>query len=119
VHPSTGSGRRIPTAPVSAVPDPLPADLVVLDVREQNEWDAGHVEGSVHLPLASVGEGYAALPAGAQTLVVCRSGHRSAHATAYLVQQGVAAVNLDGGLLAWERAGRPLVTDDGSAAGVL
>jgi rhodanese-related sulfurtransferase len=108
-----------PTAPVSGVPDPLPEGLVVLDVREQNEWDAGHVEGSVHLPLADLGEGYADLPTGAQTLVVCRSGNRSAHATAYLVQQGVEAVNLDGGLLAWARAGRPLVTDDGSPAGVL
>lgn len=110
---------QIPTAPVSGVPDPLPEGLVVLDVREQNEWDAGHVDGSVHIPLADLGEGYAALPADAQTLVVCRSGNRSAHATAYLVQQGLEAVNLDGGLLAWERAGRPLVTDDGTPAGVL
>ncbi len=61
-----------------------------------------------------LGEGYVDLPAGAQTLVVCRSGHRSAHATAYLRQQGIEAVNRDGGLLAWQRAGRPLVTDDGA-----
>lgn len=110
---------QIPTAPVSGVPDPLPDGLVVLDVREQNEWDAGHVEGSVHLPLSRLAEGWAALPEGAQTLVVCRSGHRSARATAYLVSQGVEAVNLDGGLLAWERSGRPLVTDDGTPPGVL
>lgn len=110
---------QIPTAPVSGVPDPLPDDLVVLDVREQNEWDAGHVDGSLHLPLMRLGEGYADLPAGAQTLVVCRSGHRSAHATAFLRQQGIEAVNLDGGLLEWERAGRPLVSADGTPAHVL
>jgi rhodanese-related sulfurtransferase len=66
-----------------------------------------------------LGERYADLPAGAQTLVVCRSGNRSAHATAFLLQQGIEAVNLDGGLLAWERAGRPLVTDDGTPPAVL
>jgi rhodanese-related sulfurtransferase len=103
---------QIPTAPVSGVPDPLPDDVVVLDVREQNEWDAGHVAGSTHIPLMSLAERLAELPVGEQTLVVCRSGSRSAHATAYLLQQGVDAVNLDGGLVAWERAGRPLVTDD-------
>jgi rhodanese-related sulfurtransferase len=110
---------QIPTASVSGVPDPLPDGLVVLDVREQNEWDTGHVDGSVHLPLMQLGEGYADLPAGAQTLVVCRSGNRSAHATAFLLQQGIEAVNLDGGLLAWARAGRPLVTDDGRPPAVL
>ena len=110
---------QIPTASVSGVPDPLPDGLVVLDVREQTEWDAGHVDGSVHLPLIQLGEGYADLPAGAQTLVVCRSGNRSAHATAFLLRQGIEAVNLDGGLLAWALAGRPLVTDDGRPPAVL
>jgi rhodanese-related sulfurtransferase len=103
----------VPTAPVDGVPAPLPEELVVLDVREDDEWQAGHVEGSVHIPLMQLGERYAELPAG-QTLVVCLVGSRSAYAAAFLLQQGHDAVNLEGGLVAWQRAGRPLVTDSGT-----
>jgi rhodanese-related sulfurtransferase len=109
---------RIPTADVDGVPDPLPEGLVVLDVREDDEWEAGRLEGSVHIPLRELGERFSELPSG-QVLVVCRSGHRSAHATSYLVDQGFDAVNLDGGLAAWHAAGRPLTTDDGRPAQVL
>jgi rhodanese-related sulfurtransferase len=106
-----------PTATVDGVPDPLPDHLVVLDVREDDEWAAGRVEGSVHIPLGELGARFTELPDG-PVLVVCRSGHRSAYATAYLVDQGFEAVNLAGGLVDWERAGRPLVTEDGSPARV-
>ncbi|MGA8246338.1 MAG: rhodanese-like domain-containing protein [Nocardioides sp.] len=109
---STGSGRQLPTATVAGVPDPLPDGLLVLDVREQDEWDAGHVEDSLHVPLMTLGERFAEVGSG-QVLVVCRTGHRSAHATAYLVDQGLDAVNLEGGLMAWQAAGRSLVTASG------
>jgi rhodanese-related sulfurtransferase len=103
---------EIPTTTVSGVPDPLPEGLLVLDVREDDEWRAGHLEGSLHLPLNQLGARYAELPQADQTLVVCRVGSRSAYAAAFLIQQGVEAVNLEGGLAAWEGAGRPLVTDE-------
>jgi rhodanese-related sulfurtransferase len=105
---------EVPTATVSGVPDPLPEGLLVLDVREDDEWRAGHVEGSMHVPLMELGARYAELTElteAEQTLVVCRVGNRSAYAAAFLVQQGVDAVNLSGGLAAWEAAGRPLVAD--------
>lgn len=105
---------QIPTAEVGGVPDPLPEGLLVLDVREDDEWRAGHVEGSVHLPLMELGERYADLPelsSAGQTLVVCRSGNRSAYAAGFLIQQGLDAVNLAGGLLSWYAAGRALVAD--------
>ena len=102
----------IPTATVSGVPDPLPDGLLVIDVREDDEWRAGHVGGSVHVPLMQLGNRYTELPESEQTLVVCRVGNRSAYAAAFLIQQGIAAVNLEGGLAAWEAAGRALVADD-------
>jgi rhodanese-related sulfurtransferase len=102
---------EIPTAAVSGIPDPVPEGLLVLDVREDEEWEAGHVEGSVHIPLMELGARYAELPQAEQTLVVCRVGSRSAYAAAFLIQQGVDAVNLDGGLVAWHAAGRPLVAE--------
>ena len=86
---------------------PLPEGLAVLDVREHVEWAHGHIEGSVHIPLTELMERLAEVP-DAQTLVVCKVGARSAHAAAYLLQQGRDAVNLDGGLLEWEAAGRAL-----------
>jgi rhodanese-related sulfurtransferase len=105
----------IPTASVAGVPDPLPEGLLVLDVREDDEWEAGHIAGSVHLPLMELGARYAELAElsrAEQTLVVCRVGNRSAYAAGFLLQQGVDAVNLEGGLDAWQRAGRELVRDD-------
>ena len=118
MDPSSGSGPRIPTAAVDGVPQPLPEGLVVLDVREDDEWQAGRVEGSVHIPLRELGDRFTELPTG-QVLVVCRSGNRSAYATAYLADQGFDAVNLAGGLIAWQGAGRPLTTDDDRPAQVL
>ena len=110
---------EIPTAPVAGVPDPLPEHLVVLDVREDDEWSAGHIEGSVHIPLMELANRFADVPTTGQTLVVCRVGSRSAQAAAYLLQQGVDAVNLSGGLVAWTNAHRPLVSDNGRPPRVL
>ena len=104
---------EIPTAAVAGVPDPLPEGLLVLDVREDDEWEAGHVAGSVHIPLRELGGRYVELPSAEQTLVVCRVGSRSAAAAGFLIQQGHDAVNLAGGLVAWAAAGRSLVCDGG------
>jgi rhodanese-related sulfurtransferase len=102
----------IPTVAVTGVPDPLPEELVVLDVREPAEWAHGHVEGSVHIPMGEVPARLGEVPDG-QVLVVCKVGARSARVAGYLLQQGRDAVNLDGGLLEWEAAGRALVSETG------
>lgn len=101
----------------------VPSDGLVLDVREDDEWAAGHVEGALHVPMsdfvARVGEVTEVLADGRRAYVMCRVGGRSAQVTQYLVQQGIDAVNIDGGMLAWDGAGRPMVTDNGSPAFVL
>ncbi len=102
----------IPTVAISAVPDPLPEGLAVLDVREPVEWAHGHIEGSVHVPLMELPQRIDELD-DRQALVVCKMGGRSAQAVGYLRQQGYDAVNLDGGLLEWEAAGRALVSETG------
>ncbi len=102
----------IPTVAVSGVPDPLPAGLGVLDVREDVEWRHGHIEGASHIPLSDLPTRLTEVPEG-QTLVVCKVGGRSAQAVAYLRQQGHEVVNLDGGMLDWEAAGRPMVSETG------
>jgi rhodanese-related sulfurtransferase len=106
---------RIPTVSVDGIPDPLPEQLTIIDVREDGEWRAGHIDGSVHIPLYDLPSRLGEMPDG-QLLVVCKVGARSAQAVAYLAQQGHDAVNLDGGLLDWDAAGRPLVSDAGAPA---
>lgn len=101
----------------------VPSDSLVLDVREADEWAAGHVEGALHVPMsdfaARLGEVTEAVDGGRRAYVMCRVGGRSAQVTQYLVQQGIDAVNVDGGMLAWDGAGRPMVTDNGNPAFVL
>ncbi|HEY9373851.1 rhodanese-like domain-containing protein [Streptomyces sp.] len=101
----------------------VPADALVVDVREADEWAAGHIDGALHVPMsdfvARFGEVTEAVADGRRAYVMCRVGGRSAQVTQYLVQQGIDAVNVDGGMLAWDGASRPMVTEDGSAAFVL
>jgi rhodanese-related sulfurtransferase len=99
----------VPSVTVEQLPSPLPDTLTVVDVRETVEWHHGHVAGSLHLPMSELPARLDELPAGRQLLVVCKVGGRSARVVQYLVAQGVDAVNLDGGLVEWEAAGRPLV----------
>ena len=106
--------RRIPAVGAAEVPD----DATILDVREDDEWAAGHIAGSTHVPLSELTGRVADVPAADPLLVVCRVGARSAQVTAWLRAQGRDAVNLDGGLEAWVDAGRPLVTDDGAPGAV-
>jgi rhodanese-related sulfurtransferase len=91
----------------------VPDDASVLDVREDDEWQAGHVPGARHVPMAEVPARLEELAADGELVVVCRSGGRSARVVAWLQQNGVDAVNLDGGMGAWEQAGRPMVSETG------
>lgn len=91
-------------------------NAVILDVREQDEWDAGHAPGAVHVPLGDLPGRLHELPdTDAGTLAVtCRGGGRSSRAVAWLSQQGFDVANLDGGMKAWEAAGKTVVAEDGS-----
>lgn len=110
---------QIPTVVVTGVPDPLPEGMAVLDVREPDEWHHGHIDGALHIPLRDVPARLADVPSDRQVLVVCKVGGRSAQAVGYLVQNGVDAVNLDGGMLEWQAAGRPMTSESGGPAQVV
>ena len=99
----------IPTTEVDAIPETIPADLVVLDVREPHEWAAGHIDGAIHIPLGEIPARVGELDPSVRTLVVCHLGGRSARATAWLHGRGHDVVNLAGGMERWEAAGRPTV----------
>jgi molybdopterin/thiamine biosynthesis adenylyltransferase/rhodanese-related sulfurtransferase len=89
---------------------------VLLDVREPVEWDAGHLEGAVHIPRAYLEERIeAAIPDRMTPVVVyCATGVRSAYGSATLGQLGYTNVaNLGGGIELWKRFGLPVVTSAG------
>ena len=94
-------------------------DPFLLDVREPDEFEAGHAPGAVLRPLGQVPEAVSDLPDGRTVLVICRSGARSARATQFLRHQGIDAVNLEGGMQAWEAFGLDVVRDDGSFGSVI
>ena len=102
---------EVPTIEVAQVPDPIPAGVTVLDVREPIEWHHGHIEGAVHVPLTEVPGRVDELPTDQQLLVVCKVGGRSSQATAFLREKGFEAINLAGGMIDWAEAGRPMVGD--------
>jgi len=83
-------------------------ELFLLDVREPDEWGAGHVPGSVHIPMRELGARQAELPSDSTILCVCRSGSRSGMVARALAEAGYRVENLDGGLQSWEAYGHPL-----------
>jgi rhodanese-related sulfurtransferase len=99
------------------------ADVVILDVREDDEWAAGHIAGAVHVPMMQLPQRLQYDPGPITpenpVVVVCKVGGRSAQVTAWLVRQGYDAVNLAGGMLAWEAAGRVMDSEDGRPARVV
>jgi len=101
------------TVPTIAVAD-VPTDAPLLDVREADEWAAGHAPTARHLPMSELAERIGELPEDDPLYVVCRSGGRSARVVAYLAGQGYPAVNVDGGMQTWAAQGRTVVADAGT-----
>ncbi len=97
--------------PTVSVADVTP-DATVLDVREPDEWEGGHIAGATHIPLGELPGRLSEVPTGS-VVVTCRAGGRSAKATEFLLAQGYDVTNLDGGMKAWDAAGRAFVRDDG------
>ena len=89
--------------------------IQLVDCREQNEWDAGRVEGAVHIPLNAIMAGAGTdLDPQKPVVVICRSGNRSELATMMFQARGFQAHNLEGGIEAWAREGLPYSAPDGS-----
>ncbi|GAA2713739.1 rhodanese-like domain-containing protein [Micromonospora olivasterospora] len=109
-------GPQIPSIPVTEISD----DTYLLDVREDAEWAAGHAPGAHHLPMMELPGRLAEVPKDRDVAVICRSGGRSAHVVAHLVQNGWDQVrNVDGGMYEWAAAGRPVIGEDGQPGQVV
>ena len=100
-----------------AVPEVMSADLpggsYLLDVREDDEWAAGHAPDAVHVRLSELGARIGELPSDRDVYVICRTGARSAFATEALAGRGLNAINVADGMTGWAVAGRPMISEDG------
>jgi rhodanese-related sulfurtransferase len=94
----------------------VPVEAYLLDVREDEEWAAGHAPDAHHVPMMEIPARLDEIPVDRDVVVVCRVGGRSAQVVAYLQAAGRDNVlNLEGGMIAWARAGRPMISEDGGA----
>jgi rhodanese-related sulfurtransferase len=83
--------------------------LLLLDVREMEEWLAGHIPGSVHIPLGEVALRIGELDPDRPVVAICHSGVRSLYAVDILLKSGFRnARSLTGGIIAWAEEGQPL-----------
>jgi rhodanese-related sulfurtransferase len=104
--------------PEIGVPD-VPESAVLLDVRELDEWQAGHAPGAAFIPMTQLADRLGDVPEGDPVYVICRSGGRSARVTQYLNANGWDAVNVAGGMLEWARHGRPMVAEGDAAPEII
>jgi rhodanese-related sulfurtransferase len=96
--------------PASGVPD----GVYLLDVRENDEWTAGHAPDAVHIPLGELGVKADEVPKDRAVFVICRAGSRSARAVQALGANGWDVTNVSDGMQGWESAGRPMVSESGA-----
>ncbi|MBA2667647.1 MAG: rhodanese-like domain-containing protein [Trueperaceae bacterium] len=89
----------------------IAAGALHVDVREPDEFARVRIEGATLLPLSEFSNRFEELPHDREIVVSCRSGARSGRATAFLRERGYDAVNLGGGILAWEEEGLSVERD--------
>ena len=92
-------------------------DAQVIDVREDEEWEAGRIGGARHIVLGEVASQASTIDQERPVVFYCRVGSRSAMAADAFRRAGYDAYSLDGGLEAWAGEGRPLEPDGGTVAG--
>ena len=122
-----GTDGEEPGSMTVEVPDVAPEDAVelveagalLLDVREPDEWQAGHAPGAMHVPMREIPARVEDLSTDRRIVAICRSGARSRTVAEALVGAGFDVVNVGGGMRAWEAADLPIVTDDGSPGSVI
>ena len=103
---------------VANVPTTFDDTVILLDVREDDEWQRGHADGATHIPMGDVPARMGEIDTDATLYVVCHAGGRSLRVAQYLARNGFEPINVAGGMLAWAGAGRTVVTDDGSTGTV-
>ncbi len=82
--------------------------VTIIDVREDDEFAAGHAPGAKNIPLSTFAEHFEEISKDSTVYVICQAGGRSARACDYLEGQGYDAVNVEGGTGDWIASGLPV-----------
>lgn len=93
-------------------------DLQIVDVRDPDEWDAGHIDDADHIPMDQVEQRLDEIDEDTPVVAVCRSGARSGEVAEDLQARGYDAENLEGGMEAWRDEGLPMTSEDSGPARV-
>ena len=92
----------------------IPDGAAIVDVREDDEWEAGHIDGAIHVPLGDLPTRLDDLPLDDDLYVICRTGGRSNRAVAWLNSNGFDAYNIAGGMGSWHLDnGKPIISGTG------
>lgn len=102
-----GAPAQVPAAEV-------PSGVLLVDVREPDEWTAGHAPGAMHIPLGQLGARYTEIPQDGPVYLICRAGSRSNQAARALAGAGWDVVNVSDGMTGWAAAGRPMTNESGT-----
>lgn len=113
------SHTHVPAVSAATAIEMVNNGAALVDIRESDEWSAGHAPMAVHIPLSDLAAKATELSATHPTLFICRSGRRSDHAVGALVKAGYNAINLAGGMQAWQQAGGSVVREDGTTGTVI
>lgn len=116
---ATFSPSAVPSISAHDARAMIDGGALLIDVREMNEWQAGHAPDAVHIPMGELGAAVTSWDKAHPAIFICRSGRRSDNAVAALVQAGYRAINLAGGMQAWQQAGGAVVRADGTPGMVI
>nr|WP_227997875.1 rhodanese-like domain-containing protein [Nocardia australiensis] len=114
------TSSEVASVPVEAVPGEFDnteraasdaRSAILLDVREVDEWQLGHAPGAIHIPMVDVPARVDELEYDVDLYVICRQGGRSIEVVKYLTHVGFDAIQVNGGMVAWQKSGRPLVAE--------
>jgi rhodanese-related sulfurtransferase len=104
---------QVPEIGIEELAD-LHPEVQLVDVREDDEFRSVHVPGALHIPLGEVPARIDDVPTDGTVYVICARGGRSAKAVEHLRANGIDAVNVAGGTVAWAEAGHPTTAGPGS-----
>ncbi len=108
IYPGSVDSMAVVEVGVAELQAALAGGAKLIDVREQHEYDDGHIAGAVLIPLKSVPDHLDEFRDAAPTYLICRSGARSHRVCEFLGQNGIEAINVAGGMLAWVELGQPV-----------
>ena len=112
-------GKKYESITATAAQEAVSNGAVLVDVRSNGEWNAGHAPSATHLPVEKVRTQVSRLSKSERIIMICRSGARSAQAAAALAELGYQVSSVKGGMRAWKRAGGRVVARNGRDGAVI